>query len=522
MKSFYYLLGAAAIALASCSESTELETNPINNLAAKGTAVSFGTYQAQSTRAGETGSMTTAALKKSKGFGVFAYYTEEKDWSAAGATATPNWMWNQQVKWSDSATDPSTGATGGAWTYAPVKFWPNDNQTADDSKATGTTSSKISFFAYAPYVGDETTGAFSPATGETGISALTQNGIAGNPKVTYTLAKTGKTVDLLWGTGVTKYSTVTGSTIEGKLASSDALAATNIDIVKLPTGQKIKFNFKHALAKIGGSPEKANPDVPGSTDEDTKHGLQVQLDIDKDGAITGGDKPDVTKVTIKTIKIENNAGAEDYNGDGKKGAEDTEGLDKIFSTGTLDLATGKWDIDKNSAAAVIDHEITSPASSEEEISASAATIADNLAEPASVAKTAEGFDGLKAGVLTTPQNVYKEETNPLVFIPGTKPSFKVTIEYVVRTKDAHLKDGYSEATQKISKMVSFPNVELNKKYNLIMHLGLTSIKFTASVENWESTDAVEVWNDLDNDGVKDEGEVTYSSTQVDLPINVAD
>lgn len=77
MKSFYYLLGAAAIALASCSESTELETNPINNLAAKGTAVSFGTYQAQSTRAGETGSMTTAALKKAKAL-VYLHTTLKK------------------------------------------------------------------------------------------------------------------------------------------------------------------------------------------------------------------------------------------------------------------------------------------------------------------------------------------------------------------------------------------------------------------------------------------------------------
>ena len=62
--------------------------------------------------------------------GVFAYFTHgnfNKD------AATPNFMYNQLVG----------KQTDGTWSYSPVKFWP-DNSTTD----------KISFFAYAPYINE--------------------------------------------------------------------------------------------------------------------------------------------------------------------------------------------------------------------------------------------------------------------------------------------------------------------------------------------------------------------------------
>lgn len=65
--------------------------------------------------------------------GVFAYFTHGNFNEDA---ATPNFMYNQLVG----------KQTDGTWSYSPVKFWP-DNSTTD----------KISFFAYAPYI-NETTG----------------------------------------------------------------------------------------------------------------------------------------------------------------------------------------------------------------------------------------------------------------------------------------------------------------------------------------------------------------------------
>ena len=57
-------------------------------------------------------------------------YTTTSDLKDA---ATPNFMYNQLVG----------KQTDGTWSYSPVKFWP-DNSTTD----------KISFFAYAPYINE--------------------------------------------------------------------------------------------------------------------------------------------------------------------------------------------------------------------------------------------------------------------------------------------------------------------------------------------------------------------------------
>ncbi len=464
MKKFILLSVSVAAILASCS--SESDSLRLSTDAQSASPIDFGTYFSNGavTRAGAPGAInTTDALKASDGFGVFAYYTQDKDYDAAGESQTPNWMYNQQVKWDRTS----------AWTYSPLKYWPNDNGTADNNGATGTTTSKVSFFAYAPFTGDETTGKITDA-GTSGITAFSANTAAGHPTVSYKLATDGKQVDLLWGTAAEgkTYETVTGTNVTVKKVSDEAFAPTNLNLQKLKTGQKISFLFKHALAKFGGSTETAA----------TPNGLLVKLDIDKDGAITGGDKDAATKVTIKNIEIKNTAATtpEDLNGDGDPNN------DKIVAGGTFDLATGLWTA-STSDYVDIDHTITSPGSATgagSETERSSATIADALAEPASVAS----WDALPAGVTTTAQNVYKKETNPLVFIPGTKPRFKITVEYVVRTKDAHLAKGYTEVVQKITHNVAFDDeVELNKKYNLLIHLGLTSVKFEATVADWDAT-----------------------------------
>ena len=336
MKKLLFITASALALLASCSSESD-SVSPVSPDAQPSSVaapIAFGTYLSNgaSTRAGATGAInTTEALKASAGFGVFAYYTQANDYDATN-DQTPNWMYNQKVAWDNTQSD---------WMYSPLKYWPNDNSTADDKGATGTTTSKVSFFAYAPFTGDKTTGAL--AAGETsGITGFSANTAAGHPTVTYKLSKDGKEVDLLWGTAPEgkSYETVTGSNVTvGKV--TDALAPTNINIQKLKTGGKVAFLFKHALAKFGGSNETTKTKPDGKTETvTTTNGLQVKLDIDKDGDITGGDKDAATKVTIKTIEIKNTNATgtvEDLNGDGA--ADDN---DKIVSGGTFDLATGLW------------------------------------------------------------------------------------------------------------------------------------------------------------------------------------
>jgi hypothetical protein len=86
--------------------------------------------------------------KNPNGFGVFAYYTGATAWVSAKESATPNFMYNQQVIYSSG------------WTYSPVKYWPN----ADGEK--------VSFFAYAPYTSNTT--------------GFSTNTAAGAPIISYT------------------------------------------------------------------------------------------------------------------------------------------------------------------------------------------------------------------------------------------------------------------------------------------------------------------------------------------------
>ncbi len=83
-----------------------------------------------------TGKFATAG--ELKNVGVFAYFTHGK---FNENTAIPNFMYNQLV---EKQLDEGT------WSYSPVKFWP-DNSTTD----------KISFFAYAPYVNEVENGYLS-------------------------------------------------------------------------------------------------------------------------------------------------------------------------------------------------------------------------------------------------------------------------------------------------------------------------------------------------------------------------
>lgn len=83
-----------------------------------------------------TGKFATAG--ELKNVGVFAYFTHGK---FNENTAIPNFMYNQLVEKQQDE---------GTWSYSPVKFW-SDNSTTD----------KISFFAYAPYVNEVENGYLS-------------------------------------------------------------------------------------------------------------------------------------------------------------------------------------------------------------------------------------------------------------------------------------------------------------------------------------------------------------------------
>lgn len=473
------LAASAAMMFTACS-SDKLEAyagQPDLNPEAPSNAIQFGTYMGKTgtTRAtvGKTGAMNDTELQESEanggGFGVFAYYTGNDTWSSVRSTTKPNFMYNQGVFYSSSI-----------WGYSPVKYWPNDNTTADNIGATGTTTSKISFFAYAPYVGTIT----SPTDG---IMALTANSETGDPKVTYKLPTTpleSNTVDLLWGmNGKASYNEA-----DGTASTSTAIGTGyNVDLTKQTIGEKVNFLFKHALAKLGGSKTTNN-----------KGGVYVALDLDNVRTTTGDGTnggpvwdgtTNTTLVTISSIKIENGV---------------SSGTGVLKDGGVFDLATGTWDVSSANDYTFTDQENT----------VGSGHLNAHIAEPASVSysttnkqweKTAnEKFEG----VTTTLKEVY-DAKSALYFVPtGADQKIKVTITYKVRTYDAKLEAGHTDIDQTISKVITFSlGFAKNSLYRLNIYLGLTSVKFTASVAAWG-----------DEDGQTE----ADSTTPVDLPINVAD
>ena len=167
MKKVLYFAAIAAM-FAACS-SEELEQSALQQ-DAKGTPINFSAYTPRNTRAGVAGTNDNTNIG-TRGFGVFAYYTAGEKYDVK---ATPNFMYNQKVTTDltvnnqDDAGKGGGVGTGKAWTYEPVKYWPNEF----GDKAISDDVDYLTFFAYAPWV------EVTPTTGEIVPKGATEAEIA--------------------------------------------------------------------------------------------------------------------------------------------------------------------------------------------------------------------------------------------------------------------------------------------------------------------------------------------------------
>ncbi len=507
------MAAASAFVLTGCTENDlSSDTSLAKESAPSAIQFSAKTRNAGVTRAipsgGSVGDITTTVLKGADyGFGVVAYHTNTVNWAGASNEVIPNFMWNQQVTFS---TDH--------WTYSPVKFWPNDfstsnvdNQepTGEDKQAWGSQDGgKVSFFAYAPYVPFATSSATykhktasqqaSPATA--GITALTANSVTAEPQVYYVLsnADVDNAVDLLWG--------IRGNSSGYGLANNTKDDPTandyNVNLTKQSVGESVNFLFKHALSKLGGHTKNTDP-------AGLQTGLQIVLDVDngsenggvKPGtAISGGVKQANTLVTVEKIEI--------YD---KKTASAAPVAPVIYTPaqnsdlvkeGWFNIATGKWDLTTGEGSvqtgatysSVVDKNSTGDFAMNAQIKEDAAGLTYD--KGASKWKTTAVTDGI-SGVTTDVQDVYTNDSDvpSLVLIPSnTDQTLVVRIKYIVRTYDENISTSaasesgtWTKVTQTITNEVKIPAGALasNKYYKLLIHLGLTSVKFTASVVDWE-------------------------------------
>lgn len=183
--------------LSACSQNEVTEVSPDAH-----PQVGFGVYTGVPTRGVD---MTTESMKddptdanKYGGFGIMGYFTGQDKFENVKTDVTPSFMHNQVVQYKS-----------GAWTYTPVKYWPNREH------------DKISFFAYAPYENDWQNGTKAGVT----VSGPTVKGI---PYISFQL-KPENSLDRM----------------------VDLVVADERDMeYTTQNAGKVSFNFEHTLSRI--------------------------------------------------------------------------------------------------------------------------------------------------------------------------------------------------------------------------------------------------------------------------------
>ena len=463
MKKFLILAATAAVALVACNKQDAPQAPELNNAEADQFPVELGANIAR-TRAGAAGLMDRDLLMK--GFGVFGYYTGNNSYDDQ---ATPNFMYNQKVE-----------NTGSAWTYAPIKYWPNQYGSA----AISDDVDKVSFFAYAPYV------EVTPATGKVvasasetqdvaasyGIAGMIRNTQSGDPILKYIGSfDPAKSIDLCWGVAAAADASAWNITNTGAAqtpAIAPGLAWKDVQRPANAVDQKLKFTFKHALSKLN---------------------VTIDADVDIDGIGETNALAEGTKIYVRSIS---------FTGLAMKGALNLNNIeaDKAYwldYAGTNDLMTGDEFVlydgrkdGKEGAAGAI-------ASNEKSLGLNPVIISDD--------------GNSKAGVTNTAVNLFNSaDAEAPVYIIPTGDDIEINIEYDIETEDPALpgllSDGAKKGSSipcKIRKSVKFGDdikaFENGKAYTIKLHLGMNSVKFDADVTAWD--DAV--------------------STDVELPSNAA-
>ena len=422
----YLIMFAFAIALAGCTKDSEMTVEPVkaekNNTATVSTQqpVQFGAYV---NRATTRAGMVGPLTTKSNVNNLQTDGFGVMAYYTDDDLYSPIYVPNFMYN-----TEVKYNNTANAWTYEPVQYWPNE--TGENAASEGI--DRLSFFAYAPYV--DVTNSTGIVSGDAtyGIVGLSRNGAVGDPWVKYyaSLDPT-KQVDFCWST-------------------------PQIDKTKPTVTDKVNLVFNHALAALN---------------------VQVDAMIDE---LTPGNNTlaDETHIYVRSITFE---------GFVTKGAFNLNTEQPTW----YDLAGANY-IDGGSVT-IFDGQTNG-----KEGQSNAANESPLGLNPVIVQSAPYGDAALTAGVTTTAVNLLNGETNaPIYVIPSGQP-LTVTIVYDVETATdelpGYLSDGVTHGTtveNKITKSVTFGTgqtatnkLEASKQYNLSLHLGLTSVKFDATVNNW--------------------------------------
>ena len=284
---------------------------------------------------------------------------------------------------------------------------------------------RVSFFAYAPFV------EVTPATGlvaaepESGILGLSHYLAEGDPQVWYRTTLTpGKDVDLCWGLPF-------------------------LNQAKQHTNERLQFEFHHALSQ-----------------------LNVQIDADMDVASQTTTRVYIRSVTFTGFMIH---GTLNLNSTGEPIWDDISGKERPRREPVI-ITDGRIDGEEGRTGAV--------------------DVNEKLAKLNPLIIQTKPYDALENdGVKETSANLFDkaDETVPVLVVPLAGTPMNVTIVYDVETVEL-LSDGVTHGLSienRITRQILLDNgdplsLEAGKKYTVKLHLGLTGVKFSASVGEWSN------------------------------------
>lgn len=273
-----------------------------------------------------------------------------------------------------------TWSDSNGWEYSPVKYWPNNS------------GDQVTFWAYAPW----------------------------------------KTENI----------TTTGNAPTFKIYDGiDYVAAQPLTYSKSTVDNKVKFDFKHMMSKVGFK-------VEAIIDELEEHNDNNNGKVDEtDDSANKGFNNSETKIVVTEVNL--------------KGT--------LYLEGTYTWDNNGWRITNQANQQSKTHTLT----------------ATNFSNTGYYAYENDKSD-LYGQLAYEDKNILNNNSSYLMLVPQTA-GINITVKYSVVTRDESLTTGYSRVDNEISSGDFNFTFEGGKAYDFVLHLGLTSVKLDADVSSWDNT-----------------------------------
>ncbi len=225
-------------------------------------------------------------------------------------------------------------------------------------------------------------------------------------------------------------------------------AVPHKNVTKQDIDGKIDFNFYHALSRIGFKVEamvdNKNGDNTGESDDDTST-PNGSINVPVSPSTTG------TTITLKELSLSG----------------------KFYASGTLNLATSSTPTSPASSAPIWNSETPNAIKT--------FAILNNQNDDDITVTTSKTTIRENEYLMIIPQNFAE------VVTPPSDEEVTINVIYDVTTTDSNNNANSSTITNTITESFNF-NFEAGKAYSFNLHIGLTSVKFSANVEGWDESD----------------------------------